>query len=44
MGKINWWKRLIEKWRKFLEEGAKANEQMWKGQKPSCCTKEKKKD
>ena len=25
--------------KKFLEEGAKANDQMWKGQKPSCCGK-----
>lgn len=30
---------MAEKWRKLLEEGAKANEQMWKGQTPSCCSK-----
>ena len=37
---MNWWKRLVEKWEKFIEDTAKANDQMWKGQKPSCCSKE----
>lgn len=36
---MNWWKRLAEKWKKFIEDTAQANEQAWKGQKPSCCTK-----
>lgn len=33
---MNWWKRLVEKWRKFIEDAAKDNDQMWKGQGPSC--------
>ena len=41
---MRWWKRLVEKWKKFSEETAKANDQMWKGQKPSCCAKETKKE
>ena len=39
---MNWWKGLVEKWRKFIEDAAKANDRMWKGQTPSCCKKEKK--
>jgi len=35
--KMNWWKRLVENWKKFIEDTAKANDQMWKDQKPSCC-------
>jgi len=41
---MNWWERLVEKCRKFIEDTAKANEKMWKGQKPSCCAKETKKE
>lgn len=38
---MNWWKRLVEKWRKFIEDTGRANDQMWKGQEPSCCDKDK---
>jgi len=38
---MKWWKRLVEKWKKFIEETAKSNEEMWEGQKPSCCAKKK---
>lgn len=36
---MNWWKKLLKKWEKFMEDTAKDNKQMWKGQKPSCCIK-----
>lgn len=39
---MKWWKRLREKWKKFIEDTAKENEKMWKGQTPSCCAKDKK--
>jgi hypothetical protein len=42
--RMNWWRRLVEKWRKFIEDTSKANEEMWKGQKPSCCAKETNKE
>ena len=35
------WKKLVEKWEKFIEEAAKDNEKIWKGRKPSCCNKDK---
>ena len=38
---MSWWKRLAERWNKFMEETAKSNDQMWKGRKPSCCDKDK---
>jgi len=38
---MNWWKRLAEKWKRFIEDTAQANDQMWKDQKPSCCVKDK---
>ncbi len=38
---MKWWKKVADKWKKFIEETAKANDQMWKGQAPSCCKKEK---
>lgn len=40
---MKWWERLVEKWEKFIEETGKANDQMWKGPKPSCCTKDRNK-
>ena len=36
---MNWRERLAEKWKKFIEDTAKVNDRMWKGQKPSCCSK-----
>ncbi len=41
---MRWLKRLMERWKRFIEEAAKANERMWKGQRPSCCAKETKKE
>lgn len=38
---MRWWKRLVEKWKRFIEEAAKDNEKMWKGKRPSCCAKDK---
>jgi hypothetical protein len=33
---MNWRERLVEKWKKFVEDAAKDNDQMWKGETPSC--------
>lgn len=30
---------MAEKWKKFIEDTAKANDQVWKGKEPSCCSK-----
>lgn len=41
---MNWWERLVEKWKRFIEETAKENEKMWKGENPSCCNRDKNKE
>ncbi len=41
---MKWWKRLVERWRRFIAETAEANTEMWKGGTPSCCTKDKNKE
>jgi len=41
---MRWWKRLVEKWKKFIEDTAKDNGRMWKGKAPSCCVKDKNKE
>ncbi len=38
---MKWWKRFVEKYKKFIEDTGKANQEMWKGRKPSCCSKDK---
>ena len=41
---MSWWKRLIEKWKEFIEDTAKGNDLRWKGETPSCCAKDKNKE
>jgi hypothetical protein len=41
---MSWWRKLIEKWQKFIEDTGKANEEMWKSQQPSCCIKDRKEE
>jgi hypothetical protein len=38
---MKWWKKLVEKWKKFIEETGKENDQMWEGKRPTCCVKDK---
>ena len=42
--KMKWVKRILEKWKRFIEETAKENEKMWKGESPSCCNRDKNKE
>lgn len=38
---MKWFRKIIEKCKNFIEEIAKENEKMWKGESPSCCKRDK---